>query len=76
VQAILAGDAGRPGGPFHRRISYPTDIARIRSENPRRAREIQKHNGEEFRRAFEQGLAVTGFERGDTESAYLLEPAP
>jgi predicted GNAT superfamily acetyltransferase len=65
---------GRPGGLPYTRIAYPADIARIRAANPRRAREIQKHNGEEFRRAFEQGLAVTGFERGDAEGTYLLEP--
>jgi len=66
----------RPGGLHYTRIAYPGDIARIRTENPRRAREIQKHNGVEFRRAFEQGLAVTGFQRTDTEGVYLLEPWP
>jgi len=49
-------------------------MARIRHENNNRAREIQKGNGERFQHAFESGLAVTGFERGETESAYLLEP--
>jgi predicted GNAT superfamily acetyltransferase len=75
VQGILAGAGPAPASP-HERIAYPADIARIRSGNPRRAREIQKHNGERFRRAFERGLAVTGFERGSTEGTYLLEPAP
>jgi len=55
-------------------IAYPADIARIRTEDPRRARQIQKENGEKFRRAFEQGLAVTRFERGEHQSSYLLEP--
>jgi len=41
---------------------------------PGRAREIQKINGEKFQRAFERGLAVTGFERSGTEGTYLLEP--
>ena len=63
-----------PGGPPHLRISYPAEIGRIRSEDPRRARQIQKQNGEEFRRAFAQGLAVTGFERSEAEGVYLLEP--
>jgi predicted GNAT superfamily acetyltransferase len=62
------------GGPPYQRISYPTDIARIRAEDPRRARQIQKHNAEQFRLAFSQGLAVTGFERSDTACTYLLEP--
>ena len=73
VESILAGDA-RPAGPTHHAIAYPADIARIRTEDPRRARQIQKENGEKFRRAFEQGLAVSRFERGQTESSYLLEP--
>jgi predicted GNAT superfamily acetyltransferase len=55
-------------------IAYPADIARIRTEDPRRARHIQKENGEKFRHAFEQGLAVTRFQRGEHESSYLLEP--
>jgi predicted GNAT superfamily acetyltransferase len=70
-----AAHAG-PADPPQCRIAYPADIARLRSGNPRRAREIQKHNGERFQHAFQQGLAVTGFERGDTEGAYLLEPWP
>jgi predicted GNAT superfamily acetyltransferase len=55
-------------------ITYPADIARIRTEDPRRARLIQKENGEKFRQAFEQGLAVTRFQRGERQSSYLLEP--
>jgi len=58
------------------RIAYPADIARIRSEDPSRARRIQEENGEKFQRAFEGGLAVTGFERNETEGTYLLEPWP
>jgi hypothetical protein len=49
-------------------------MARIRGEEPGRAREIQRINGEKFHRAFERGLAVTGFERSETEGTYLLEP--
>jgi predicted GNAT superfamily acetyltransferase len=75
VEAAVAGtsaaspDTARP----YEKIAYPTDIARIRSEDPRRARQIQKENGEKFRQAFEHGLAVTRFERGEHESSYLLE---
>ena len=43
-------------------------------EEPGRAREIQQENAEKFQRAFERGLAVTGFERTETEGTYLLEP--
>ncbi|HUB79135.1 MAG TPA: GNAT family N-acetyltransferase [Bryobacteraceae bacterium] len=73
VEAILRGESRRPAGAG-RAISYPADIARIRSEDPKRARQIQKENGEKFREAFEHGLAVTRFERGEHQSSYLLEP--
>ena len=56
------------------RISYPADIARIRSEDNARAREIQQANAAKFQSAFASGLAVTGFERSEQEGTYLLEP--
>jgi predicted GNAT superfamily acetyltransferase len=56
------------------RIGYPADIAEIRRTNPSEARAIQKANGEKLRDAFNRGLAATGFERGETEGTYLLEP--
>jgi predicted GNAT superfamily acetyltransferase len=74
VRAVLAGEP--VARPVDERIAYPADIARIRSEDLGRAREIQKINGEKFQRAFERGLAVTGFERSATEGIYLLEPWP
>ena len=74
VRQILAGEP-HPSNPVER-ISYPTDIARVRRDEPMDARAIQKANGERFRRAFEQGLVASGFERGETEGTYLLEPWP
>ena len=74
VRAVLAGDA--VARSTEERIVFPADIARIRSEDLGRAREIQKTNGEKFQSAFERGLAVTGFERSATEGIYLLEPWP
>jgi predicted GNAT superfamily acetyltransferase len=74
VRAVLAGDA--VARSTEERIVFPADIARIRSEDLGRAREIQKTNGEKFQSAFERGLAVTGFERSATEGLYLLEPWP
>jgi hypothetical protein len=72
VHAILASQ------PTERRaaecIVYPADIARIRGEQPRRAREIQKSNAARFEEAFQRGLAVTGFDRRESEGVYLLEP--
>jgi predicted GNAT superfamily acetyltransferase len=55
------------------RISYPADIGRIRSEDPARARAIQQANAVKFTEAFSRGLAVTRFERSETEGTYLLE---
>ena len=74
VRAVLAGET--VARHAEELIAYPSDIARIRSEDPGRAREIQRRNGEKFQRAFERGLAVTGFERSETEGIYLLEPWP
>ena len=74
VRAVLAGETVARRTEEVERIVYPSDIGRIRSQDPGRAREIQQANGEKFQRAFERGLAVTGFERSETEGTYLLEP--
>jgi predicted GNAT superfamily acetyltransferase len=74
VRAVLARQA--VARCVEERIAFPADIARIRGEDLGRAREIQKTNGEKFQRAFERGLAVTGFQRCGTEGIYLLEPWP
>jgi predicted GNAT superfamily acetyltransferase len=72
VLATLAGE--KVEHHTEERIVFPADIARIRSEDPKRAREIQKANAENFQHAFDRGLAVTGFVRTETEGTYLLEP--
>jgi predicted GNAT superfamily acetyltransferase len=73
VKAVLAGGrAERPAAV--ERIAYPADIGRIRNEDPAGAREIQRTNAEKFLQALANGLAATGFERSETEGAYLLEP--
>jgi predicted GNAT superfamily acetyltransferase len=72
VKQILAGEP-HPTNAVER-VSYPAGIARIRHDDAAQARAIQKANGEQLRRAFERGLAATGFERGETEGTYLLEP--
>jgi predicted GNAT superfamily acetyltransferase len=54
-------------------IGYPADIARLRADEPGRAREIQKANAEKFQSAFSRGLAVTRFERRGDEGHYILE---
>jgi predicted GNAT superfamily acetyltransferase len=72
VRAIVGGEPC-PAHPAET-IAFPSDIARIRTEQPARARETQKANAEKFQNAFARGLAVTGFERRDQEGVYLLEP--
>jgi predicted GNAT superfamily acetyltransferase len=74
VRAVVASETVARRREEAERIVYPSDIGRIRSQDPGRAREIQQINGEKFQSAFERGLAVTGFERGETEGIYLLEP--
>ena len=71
VDSVLAGETV-PRNP-QECISYPADIARIRSEDNARARQIQQSNADRFLRAFEDGLAVTGFAREEKEGTYLLE---
>jgi predicted GNAT superfamily acetyltransferase len=54
-------------------ISYPANVAEIRSQDQSKAREIQRFNGDAFQKAFAQGLAVTHFQRTDSQGIYLLE---
>ncbi len=58
--------------PVEARIAIPADIAAIRAGDPKRAREIQHQASEEFRQAFDRGLAVIGFERSEETGTYLL----
>jgi hypothetical protein len=74
VRAVLAGEP--VARRVEERIAIPPISRGFGATDPGRAREIQKANGEKFQRAFERGLAVTGFERSQTEGIYLLEPWP
>jgi predicted GNAT superfamily acetyltransferase len=56
------------------RISVPVEISRLRKEDPKRAREIQRRVSEQFLNSFERGLTVMGFERSEKEGTYLLGP--
>ena len=71
AKAIVAGE------PFERnpvevRIAIPADIAAIRSNESKRAREIQQRASEEFRAAFDRGLAVIGVAKSEEAGTYLL----
>jgi predicted GNAT superfamily acetyltransferase len=74
VRGLLDGARRVTNAAARERISYPADIARIREQDNPRARAIQQANAEKFIDAFARGLAVTGFERSETEGTYLLEP--
>ena len=64
------------GDPAEARISVPADIAETRLKDPGLARKVQADIGEQFQNHFERGLAVTGFERNNTEGVYLLSLWP
>jgi predicted GNAT superfamily acetyltransferase len=70
-------DAAINGRPMNRpaieaTIEVPTTIAELRRSDPKQAREIQKAAGERFRKLFDMGLAVIGFERSELVGSYLL----
>lgn len=71
VQAIIAGKPFDRGS-IQECISVPSDIAAIRAENPKRAREIQQGLSEQFLSCFDRDLAVVGFERSESAGTYLL----
>jgi predicted GNAT superfamily acetyltransferase len=73
VKTILAGHTFQQC-PVEARIAVPSDIAAIRAKDPTRAREIQHQTCEQFRAAFDGGLAVIGFEKTDQFGTYLLGP--
>jgi predicted GNAT superfamily acetyltransferase len=70
VERFLESD--RPADDVRSRIDVPNDIAEIRASDPRLAREIQRRVSDSFLEAFDRGLAVVGFERGDRDGSYLV----
>jgi predicted GNAT superfamily acetyltransferase len=71
AQAIAAGQTFARN-PVEVRIEIPSAIATMRSKDPKQAREIQRTASEEFRGAFDRGLAVIGFEKSEQAGTYLL----
>jgi predicted GNAT superfamily acetyltransferase len=67
-----AEGASQPVCKIEERISIPAAIDQIRRDDPARAREIQRTAGDRFQCYFARGLAVIGFERGESEGVYLL----
>lgn len=72
VEAVLAGH--RQEKHVDERIMVPAEIDRLRRDDPKRAREIQRLNAERFQGCFRRGLTVTGFERSTAAGTYLLGP--
>jgi len=71
ADAIIAGRKF-PRNPVEARIVIPTNIASLRTRDPAQAREIQAQASAQFRQAFDQGLAVIGFEKTEAAGTYLL----
>lgn len=69
VKALLStGSFDRP--EVEATIAVPNDIAALRMNDPRKAREIQQRVSESFLAYFDRGLAVTGFERTADNGVY------
>lgn len=58
--------------PVEATVVIPAEISRLRKEDPRQAREIQRSAGEAFSTYFAQGMAVTGIEIGRDAGTYQL----
>jgi predicted GNAT superfamily acetyltransferase len=71
VKAIIAGQTFQRN-PVEMRVAIPSDIAKIRANDPARAREIQKSACEQLCSAFDRGLAVIGFEKSEDAGTYLI----
>ncbi len=71
--AVVNGQPYDRGEVLHR-IEYPANIAEIRANEPRRARQIQAAGSEQFQHYFDQNLAVIGFESTPEKGTYLIGP--
>jgi len=55
------------------RLSVPAAIGEIKKRDPAQALEIQARVRQQCQERFREGWIITGFERGESECAYLLE---
>ena len=72
VSALASGSTMSLGGTRVGSVSIPSQWNALVKSDPKRALEEQARVREEFTKAFEQGLVCVGFERGETQSKYLL----
>lgn len=68
--AIDRRERQRP--PIVARITIPSDIDRLKRDDPASARNIQSAASAQFLSHFEKGLAVVGFEKSETTGTYLF----
>jgi predicted GNAT superfamily acetyltransferase len=72
VKAIVH-DGVPPARPeIVERVSVPADIAIVKHNEPKRARQIQQELSTRFEFNFARGLAVVGVERSPEDSTYLF----
>jgi len=72
VRALASGSTMSLSGTHVGSVSIPSQWNALVKSDPKRALEEQARVREEFTKAFEQGLVCAGFERGETQSKYLL----
>jgi predicted GNAT superfamily acetyltransferase len=68
----LLGGSPIARGSVVAKIAVPNDIEQVMKTQPSYARDVQVSISEQFLRHFGNGLVVTGFERGEVASSYLL----
>jgi predicted GNAT superfamily acetyltransferase len=73
VIAAISGASVQPGLRALK-IALPANIRGLKANDPNQARKIQEDLRLQFADLFSRGYAVTGFERGDPECHYILEP--
>ena len=71
VKSILDGTL-LPKPAVVAKISVPTNVAEILKNEPERGPALQADISAQFIKHLSNGLVVTGFERGDVQSSYLL----
>jgi predicted GNAT superfamily acetyltransferase len=71
VEALINGREFERA-PIEARIEVPADAGEHRLSEPGRVAEIQASVAEQFQKHLAAGLAVIGFERGESKGTYLL----
>ena len=75
AEAVLGGrKMERP--EIVERVAVPVNIGKLRSTNPKQAREVQQRVSDRLLDSFNRGLAVVGFDRSDDAGTYLLSTWP